>query len=157
MAFNSRPHKEVDFIDFCGEDGTIELSIHDLTRRSTTIRQQFWTWRSLSIHDLTRRSTRREVVKWKGRKPFNSRPHKEVDDTRPRSNRSVLVFQFTTSQGGRLLLSCTFVTSVIFQFTTSQGGRPEAFAIVKEGEESFNSRPHKEVDSKYPQISRIFV
>ena len=56
---------------------------------------------------------------------FNSRPHKEVDDT---SMHTSLIeygeFQFTTSQGGRPYALCfTFWKHCSFQFTTSQGGR----------------------------------
>ena len=100
----------------------------------------------LSIHDLTRRST-----SWKCSHPwrywsFNSRPHKEVD-TFPVTGESIsrnlsihdltrrstvpppppsgfLTFQFTTSQGGRLYQYLSSSPRSLFQFTTSQGGRP---------------------------------
>ena len=102
--FNSRPHEEVD-VCFVHRCKFYDLSIHDLTRRSTTDLRggeddarsfQFTTSRggrpfllsifhfhsSLSIHDLTRRST------W--------------------SSQSILIgipiFQFTTSRGGRPVL-----------------------------------------------------
>ena len=57
----------------------IDLSIHDLTRRSTHL---FWgSVRNLhlSIHDLTRRSTGCPSAPACPEEPFNSRPHKEVD------------------------------------------------------------------------------
>ena len=38
--------------------------------------------RRLSIHDLTRRSTPSGALQSDGSEPFNSRPHKEVDNTR---------------------------------------------------------------------------
>ena len=80
-----------------------------------------------------------------GYNPFNSRPHKEVDDlgdTHPKqyllsihdlTRRSTLYplaprgegdFQFTTSQGGRHTYFLLRLLHQIFQFTTSQGGRP---------------------------------
>ena len=120
-TFNSRPHKEVDRKNFYEFYAPI-LSIHDLTRRSTIIKPIVVLRFCLSIHDLTRRSTRQSIS----------------------SARSVL-FQFTTSQGGRLdsdrralesnRLSIhdltrrstraldIFCTQCTFQFTTSQGGR----------------------------------
>ncbi len=56
LSFNSRPHKEVDLTDTClvilGD-----LSIHDLTRRSTMRKLSECKNYFLSIHDLTRRST----------------------------------------------------------------------------------------------------
>ena len=80
----------------------INLSIHDLTRRSTLFCCTYHKNLSLSIHDLTRRST------------FFFRYCPVAYN----------VFQFTTSQGGRLnILSFNFLWN-IFQFTTSQGGRP---------------------------------
>ena len=99
----------------------------------------------LSIHDLTRRSTLTSSVVNTLIGSFNSRPHKEVDHarvvappgylhlsihdlTRRSTNYSyqavaLLIFQFTTSQGGRRLFRNSFASSLIFQFTTSQGGR----------------------------------
>ena len=101
-TFNSRPHKEVDL--FWQNHGIHEkLSIHDLTRRSTLTKlAQKDADYALSIHDLTRRST------------VYAQRKESLDNA----------FQFTTSQGGRLIpsiLSCVLLT---FQFTTSQGGRP---------------------------------
>ena len=60
-SFNSRPHEEVDFSSmsfvepFC-------LSIHDLTRRSTSVYNLVYRSSVLSIHDLTRRSTAEEIT-----------------------------------------------------------------------------------------------
>ena len=142
--FNSRPHKEVD-----GICRTIQCNKY------------------LSIHDLTRRSTVPEVASYPPAS-FNSRPHKEVDDIAELKALIDELFQFTTSQGGRLCLlppgcssrslsihdltrrsTLTCWTSIsvasFFQFTTSQGGRRLAFSIFFVIR-SFNSRPHKEVD-----------
>ena len=105
---------------------------------------------------------------------FNSRPHKEVDFSvnikqsgqrlfqfttsqggRPHpvlSCKNMSIFQFTTSQGGRLdfLRGCCAVAHD-FQFTTSQGGRrhrTQVLALLQ----SFNSRPHKEVDDNSEDV-----
>ena len=199
------------------------LSIHDLTRRSTELPIFKNNDQRLSIHDLTRRSTQPAKDDKQLGEPFNSRPHKEVDqsgdirnmaqstfqfttsqggrlvrslrlrqdtalsihDLTRRSTRYhrlphlvlifqfttsqggrpkgvkptgiAWIFQFTTSQGGRLFVVCVLFVYVIFQFTTSQGGRLGSYFFLSFFIRSFNSRPHKEVDSKYPQISRIFV
>ena len=124
-SFNSRPHKEVDDIassypfqimtfQFTTSQGgrqemivnssrELDLSIHDLTRRSTLLPASAWIVVSffqfttsqggrpsvndgvmevtiLSIHDLTRRSTHLSSRKNPSPCPFNSRPHKEVDN-----------------------------------------------------------------------------
>ena len=113
FPFNSRPHKEVDLFaesllfnseifQFTTSQGGRhyiaynnkpyeDLSIHDLTRRSTiyiVFCSRIWT---LSIHDLTRRSTILYRV-----------------DRRRRST-----FQFTTSQGGRLTLCDEFTAYIV--------------------------------------------
>ncbi len=99
-----------------------KLSIHDLTRRSTTTEALMKQKENLSIHDLTRRSTEfcdRAGELWRlsihdltrRSTPLRRRPE------------TCSVFQFTTSQGGRHL----------------PGG-------LWAPDESFNSRPHKEVD-----------
>ena len=76
--FNSRPHKEVD------QEIASEPTLHHI-----------------STHDLTKRSTARAQFKSSCTHNFNSRPHEEVDVSR-RRHRSQLLFQLTTSQGGRL-------------------------------------------------------
>ena len=103
ISFNSRPHKEVDStlsqqsapaqaFQFTTSQGgrhhllfsikiTANLSIHDLTRRSTGLWGYWLSLWSLSIHDLTRRSTCRECICSCSAFSFNSRPHKEVDLT----------------------------------------------------------------------------
>ena len=55
-TFNSRPHKEVDVM-IVPLSHSLELSIHDLTRRSTKRMMKTYPLYQLSIHDLTRRST----------------------------------------------------------------------------------------------------
>ena len=107
----------------------------------------------LSTHDLTRRSTPllRRVRSFLP--PFNSRPHKEVDIAVGISDVDELVFQLTTSQGGRPRLSAEhgvvlnlsthdltrrsthqsfgLLCSDLFQLTTSQGGRPDKIGIKR--------------------------
>ena len=99
------------------------LSIHDLSKRSTINGSFAIPAKYLSIHDLPRRSTclvfhidvddcsfnsrpPEEVDKYQANLPaalssFNSRPPKEVDAS-DRLRLSSIVFQFTTSRGGRL-------------------------------------------------------
>ena len=100
----------------------------------------------LSIHDLTRRSTLLALHLYNLYLAFNSRPHKEVDWTWCLAE-GALIFQFTTSQGGRPVSSDQNGLESVFQFTTSQGGRLIAdFARLTTV--PFNSRPHTEVDKK---------
>ena len=105
--FNSRPHKEVDDPGPLRRGG-LTLSIHDITRRSNILNNIHTTIINLSIHDLTRRST------------FNP---------------------------------FSFNIRIVFQFTTSQGGRPSS-SICPMNPTTFNSRPHKEVDD-FRRIERL--
>ena len=41
-------------------------------------------------------------------------------------NTEAMTFQFTTSQGGRPGTQCTGIGKDLFQFTTSQGGRQDS-------------------------------
>ena len=80
--------------------------------------------KKLSIHDLTRRSTAPHTREGAHPAPFNSRPHEEVDTITQQEHKVAVIFQFTTSRGGRLWKpSCSNMES-----------------------KSFNSRPHEEVD-----------
>ena len=121
------------------------ISIHDLTRRSTQINADHLADFNISIHDLTRRST-----------CFHSCLlifiHISIHDlTRRSTSQSFLllahlIFQFTTSQGGRQVVMMWVDDRKIFQFTTSQGGRQMLCIYLSLQESYFNSRPHKEVD-----------
>ena len=166
-----------------------QISIHDLTRRSTlpipmqSIHMEFqFTTSQGGRHDI--------IAFFHFDIHFNSRPHKEVDgyaapfivhaifisihDLTRRStdlesrNHPSIIFQFTTSQGGRPTVFLTLMnagsisihdltrrsTTLVspshnpekFQFTTSQGGRHIFGCISCFHQEYFNSRPHKEVD-----------
>ncbi len=122
----------------------------------------------LSTHDLTQRSTPAAALCCITRKPFNSRPHAEVDpwwtlptfwgrlsthDLTQRStytvdhNEGSGVFQLTTSRRGRLIPAAAGRRRTIFQLTTSRRGRP-AVTCKPPGKRPFNSRPHAEVDRK---------
>ena len=100
QSFNSRPHKEVDDNSEDVEEDE-PLSIHDLTRRSTT----------LTSSPLDKYLAFQFTTSQGGR---------------PRTQTFFLFhnpFQFTTSQGGRRCDHNTLRSSSVFQFTTSQGGR----------------------------------
>ena len=100
LSFNSRPHKEVDDLYLHKAQSLFDLSIHDLTRRSTFNYDVLCSRKILSIHDLTRRSTRHRFLK-------NIHNSLSIHDlTRRSTYQRVLkhfpdAFQFTTSQGGR--------------------------------------------------------
>ena len=165
VSFNSRPHKEVDLRQALLNTGKF-LSIHDLTRRSTSsaCNQRYALY--LSIHDLTRRSTDSgggAAGGWTFQFTTSQGGRRRCDYFQFPSS----FFQFTTSQGGRryfsglmpkgLSLSIHDLTRrstsqtfypngvFIFQFTTSQGGRLLS-TIPRPSCSPFNSRPHKEVD-----------
>ena len=122
------------------------LSIHDLTKRSTLERLAGNQSKGLSIHDLTKRSTLAFPCPWRCGRPFNSRPHEEVDglpcyfrlratisfNSRPHEEVDDIdiiailkkkTFQFTTSRRGRRNLTREEVAKEFFQFTTSRRGR----------------------------------
>ena len=121
--FNSRPHKEVDSSSSVRSRSKPNLSIHDLTRRSTGIGASGLTDECLSIHDLTRRSTAESGSSATPRQAFNSRPHKEVDYMR--------------------------LTQIILRNSFNSRPHKEVdypSSVHKRSGRSFNSRPHKEVD-----------
>ena len=102
-TFNSRPHKEVDPLERSARQGC-DLSIHDLTRRST--------------------ETGSGDSYLKGFQFTTSQGGRRDDALVPSEDRD---FQFTTSQGGRLVSSHVLNLHFVFQFTTSQGGRLRHF------------------------------
>ena len=78
----------------------------------------------ISTHDLARRSTPDFGKYQKGTKYFNSRPRKEVDACHCLDSAAIaLIFQLTTSQGGRHHPEMGDLIAETFQLTTSQGGR----------------------------------
>ena len=147
----------------------MSLSIHDLTRRSTQNIRPRICRRILSIHDLTRRSTMYSGILILVFKSFNSRPHEEVDSIRIHIELTLIIFQFTTSRGGRLIgsLEKKFGGKLsIHDLTRRSTDKPllvppriqlsihdltRRSTIVPfhsvPAAPSFNSRPHEEVDN----------
>ena len=143
-SFNSRPHKEVDFTFSSEWSGMVfqfttsqggrprrccpgttrsDLSIHDLTRRSTEQGNRTACCIGLSIHDLTRRSTIKLYKNFPKNLSFNSRPHKEVDQF-PASDFFVIPsFNSRPHKEVDQMSRLRRCLSGNFQFTTSQGGR----------------------------------
>ena len=121
------------------------ISIHDLTRRSTSTQYSYASecryFNSRPHKEVDRPDANAQTLLYH----FNSRPHKEVDNGSESFTPSRAIFQFTTSQGGRLFFLFRFVLPYIFQFTTSQGGRLHTWSFHTYNF-NFNSRPHKEVD-----------
>ena len=101
IHFNSRPHEEVDR-RYGNPYRYLDISTHDLTRRSTAYEKVRSIVSNISTHDLTRRSTQ---TIWVVRMSDN-------------------VFQLTTSRGGRRKISECLDLAAKFQLTTSRGGRP---------------------------------
>ena len=123
VAFNSRPHKEVDpkTRSGTGAEKCFQLTTSQGGRQYP--RQHFRDCLNLSTHDLTRRSTC--VVEYLI---------------------FLDVFQLTTSQGGRPAHMHGNIGVTTFQLTTSQGGRQLFRQLTSGSTITFNSRPHKEVD-----------
>ena len=121
--FNSRPHKEVDFLSGTTFIELCNLSTHDLTRRSTSIcisksipPNSFNSRPHKEVDEVSLESVRRNPS-------FNSRPHKEVD--RLRRLAGILCYTFNSrphKEVDILVLVYNAITEV-FQLTTSQGGR----------------------------------
>ena len=143
--FNSRPHEEVDRyepVTCC----IICLSIHDLTRRSTTRCLRGGRKFILSIHDLTRRST--PVYN-----PVSEAVQLSIHDLTRRSTLSCLWHLLTRNLSIHDLTRRSTVCHLhadfrgYFQFTTSRGGRPYSIPPLRH-DRPFNSRPHEEVDKR---------
>ncbi len=166
--FNSRPHKEVDY-GYRRVKLHNELSIHDLTRRSTNNYHKGPVRTGLSIHDLTRRSTGFWMIYSMDRRSFQfttsqgGRPkysqllfrpdHLSIHDLTRRSTlqllRIIALLELSIHDLTRRSTPCRYDGKVrlqAFQFTTSQGGRRHSDAACHAILEPFNSRPHKEVD-----------
>ena len=101
--------------------------------------------RLLSIHDLTRRSTRKWCIHRVIFRPFNSRPHKEVDALGKATYDAHKTFNSRPHKEVDYTNHMSIYGFIIFQFTTSQGGRP-CRGCRDPSVKPFNSRPHKEVD-----------
>ena len=78
---------------------------------------------------------------------FNSRPHKEVDCVSVCNSKNALIFQLTTSQGGRRFAILTALLR-LWHFNSRPHKEVDALQQVRKAGtyRYFNSRPHKEVD-----------
>ena len=145
-SFNSRPHKEVDvlLLEFFNSFNPFNSRPH---KEVDEWQHDVSPFRDLSIHDLTRRSTLclpcstsyiyffQFTTSQGGRQSncyfntwsqisFNSRPHKEVDWDNPLISdyEHCLSIHDLTRRSTAPNVTLT-VTTAVFQFTTSQGGR----------------------------------
>ena len=146
QPFNSRPHKEVDSLDLrivglstvfqftTSQGGRLEIAL----KRLKLI--------NLSIHDLTRRSTLPINIYYLRSRSFNSRPHKEVDGGDTSDPQQLLFFQFTTSQGGRPVTGICYLTMQSFNSRPHKEVDHAQAHRQRANKQTFNSRPHKEVD-----------
>ena len=103
----------------------------------------------ISTHDLARRSTKNPNEQPQNQRNFNSRPRKEVDPLQTIVRPWYLVFQLTTSQGGRRNYKERNFKEDYF----NSRPRKEVDGLARESnlreEGYFNSRPRKEVDSNF--------
>ena len=151
------------------------LSTHDLTRRSTRI--------SHICHTFARSFNSRphKEVDWIGKTISMTQSSFQLTTSQGGRLNSIpppvtaLSFQLTTSQGGRHAAAGLKQAAEVFQLTTSQGGRQESgwrkwkkrsfqLTTSQGGRrvisvcpsclfQSFNSRPHKEVDLEHNPFS----
>ena len=145
--FNSRPHKEVDETETAAVDSY--SSFNSRPHKEVDAQDRYPNILHLSFNSRPHKEVDGAGIgigtgKW----PFNSRPHKEVDFTTDGNTFLMQLFQFTTSQGGRLSQGYQLFMNYHFQFTTSQGGR-RICGNIHPADRSFNSRPHKEVDHRF--------
>ena len=84
----------------------------------------------LSIHDLPRRSTDCCYGRLTGLKGFQFTTSRGGRPIISALGQFVVTFQFTTSRGGRHRRGCTAIAYRHFQFTTSRGGRLASFVVV---------------------------
>ena len=120
--FNSRPHEEVD--NNCSICRFIHISFNSRPHEEVDSLVAVEVDKdNLSIHDLTRRSTIPSNTAQIATQSFNSRPHEEVD----RHTHFAFVFHFLSIHDLTRRSTLTVIPSVIeltvFQFTTSRGGR----------------------------------
>ena len=79
----------------------------------------------ISTHDLTKRSTMEQYQKSFIMEHFNSRPHEEVDLKVFETPSIRGLFQLTTSRRGRHDDAVAKYGLILFQLTTSRRGRRE--------------------------------
>ena len=130
-----------------GTESFINVSTHDLTKRSTDILGSSLISIFVSTHDLTKRSTASADGSKMQVRCFNSRPHEEVDyDPASEKTREIGVstHDLTKRSTSAYLVS---QAQLEFQLTTSRRGRHSIVRAVIWLFICFNSRPHEEVDS----------
>ena len=166
-TFNSRPHAEVD----SGLEGEFTTDFFQLTTSRRGRRTIFIHTIIIIFFQLTTSRRGRPSVYRCGRRarPFNSRPHAEVDNgteytykpansfnSRPHAEvdataPALLIclsfFQLTTSRRGRRENYKIRMQILDFQLTTSRRGRLPPLGYKTDPEKPFNSRPHAEVDN----------
>ncbi len=126
-CFNSRPHEEVDY-QAPKLLLSINVSTHDLTKRSTECRMHPST-HHLMFQLTTSRRGRRGTLFY----PVFSQ-----------------LFQLTTSRRGRPMQHSQSSGTAMFQLTTSRRGRQFFLFLISREHMGFNSRPHEEVDNPVP-------
>ena len=125
----------------------LDISTHDLARRSTVPHDPETGLLIISTHDLTRRSTKSNASTILNGVNFNSRSHKEVDF---HARRCVLcricISTHDLTKRSTMIRPPRKREKSAFQLTTSRRGRPLPILFHKLSW-SFNSRPHEEVDT----------
>ena len=105
----------------------LDISTHDLARRSTVPHDPETGLLIISTHDLTRRSTKSNASTILNGVNFNSRSHKEVDFHARR---------------------CVLCRICISTHDLTKRSTCMSLAVIQR-RSSFNSRPHEEVDSNF--------
>ena len=127
-AFNSRPHKEVDLgLRFCH---ALNASFNSRPHKEVDLCDPLHLRRhNLSTHDLTRRSTGPSLLQQGYQMLFQLTTSQGGRLSPEYSAKISSTFQLTTSQGGRPLPIPDKIYPAVFQLTTSQGGRLKRFHI----------------------------
>ena len=129
----------------CGRRVPTGISTHDLTKRSTTQKQQQQICRAFQL--TTSRRGRRWISSPRlQQEHFNSRPHEEVDPVVAATCEIAVSFQLTTSRRGRPgARSYIFWCRVISTHDLTKRSTCRTAYTCGHGL-YFNSRPHEEVD-----------
>ena len=128
-AFNSRPHKEVDLgLRFCH---ALNASFNSRPHKEVDLCDPLHLRRhNLSTHDLTRRSTGPSLLQQGYQMLFQLTTSQGGRLSPEYSAKISSTFQLTTSQGGRPLPIPDKIYPAVFQLTTSQGGRQQISTII---------------------------
>ena len=130
---------------FLLERSMFDISIHDLTRRSTVPKAFHALCGSISIHDLTRRSTYTSDHQY-GFQDISIHDLTRRSTVAPNHNPAPFSISIHDLTRRSTMMDDTFCEDFVFQFTTSQGGRQRSVYMLFISR-YFNSRPHKEVDN----------